>query len=67
MDVKGKAKDNLKARRNIEMYCHRPELVVFGANEGKMFVPKAYYSLIVEAKKVLLDWVTELQLPNEYA
>jgi hypothetical protein len=26
LDVKGKTKDNLKARRDLEVYCHRPKL-----------------------------------------
>jgi hypothetical protein len=30
-------------------------------------VPKACYSLTVDAKKVLLEWIRELQLPDEYA
>jgi hypothetical protein len=29
-------------------------------------IPKAYYSLTVEAKKVLLEWIRELNLPDRY-
>jgi hypothetical protein len=31
-----------------------------------MYVPKACYSLTVNAKKVLLEWVKKLQLPDRY-
>jgi hypothetical protein len=55
MDMKGKTKDNLKARRDLEVYCYRPELLVLGAGTGRVSVPKACYSLTVEAKKVLLE------------
>jgi hypothetical protein len=67
MDVKGKTKDNLKTQRDIEVYFNRPELLIRGASEGKVFVPKACYSLTVEAKKMLLEWVRELQLPDGYS
>jgi hypothetical protein len=67
MDVKGKTKDNLKARRDMEVYCDRPELHVFGAGEGRLSMPKACYSLTREAKKVLLEWIRELRLPDGYA
>jgi hypothetical protein len=51
IDVKGKMKDNLKARRDLKVYCHRPELFVRGAGAGKVSVPKACYSLTSEEKK----------------
>jgi deoxycytidine triphosphate deaminase len=55
IDVKGKIKDNLKARRDLEVHCHKHELLVLGVGEERVSVPKACYSLIVEAKKVLLE------------
>jgi hypothetical protein len=69
MDVKGKTKDNLnlKARHDMEVYCNRPELLVHTVREGSMSIPKASYSLTAEAKKVLLEWISELHLPNGYA
>jgi hypothetical protein len=66
MDVKRKIKDNLKARRDLEVYCHRFELLVVDAGAGRVSVPKTCYSLIVEAKKMLLEWIRELHLPKEY-
>jgi hypothetical protein len=66
MDIKGKKMDNQKARRDLEVYCHRTELLVLGAVEGRVSIPKACYSLIIEAKKVLLKWIRELHLPDRY-
>jgi hypothetical protein len=40
---------------------------VVRAGEGSVSVPKACYSLIVKAKKVLLEWIRELHLPDGYA
>jgi hypothetical protein len=67
MDLKGKTKDNLKARWDLEVYCHRPELQVVRAGEVRVSVPKACYSLTVDAKEVLLEWIRELHVPNGYA
>jgi hypothetical protein len=47
MDVKRKIKDNLKARRDVKMYYHRLELLVFGVGKGKMSVLKVCYLLTV--------------------
>jgi hypothetical protein len=44
MDVKGKTKDNLKARRDMEVHCNRPELLVCTTGEGRLSIPKASYS-----------------------
>jgi hypothetical protein len=41
MDIKGKTKDSIKARRDMEVYCHKPELFVIRVGEGRVFVPKA--------------------------
>jgi hypothetical protein len=55
IDVKGKIKDNLKARRDLKVYCYRPELLVRGASEGRVSVPKVCYSLTVEEKVYCLN------------
>jgi hypothetical protein len=66
MDVKGKTKDNLKARHDLEVYCHRSELLVTDTGAGRVFVPKACFSLTTDAKRVLLEWIRELRLPDGY-
>jgi hypothetical protein len=57
IDVMEKPKEKLKAQHDVEMYYHSPELLVFGAGEGKMSVPKVCYSLTVETKKALLEYI----------
>jgi hypothetical protein len=67
MGVKTKTKDNLKARCDVEIYCYRPELRVMNLGEGRVSVPKACYSLTVDEKKVLLEWIMRLHPSNGYA
>ncbi|XP_021279209.1 uncharacterized protein LOC110412894 [Herrania umbratica] len=66
MDVKGKTKDNLKARQNLNMYCKRPELELVEHN-GKILKPKASYSLSKEERKIVCAWVKQLRLPDSFA
>lgn len=45
MDVKGKSKDNLKARQDVLKYCKYPELCVDQLGNGKVSKPKLCYTL----------------------
>jgi hypothetical protein len=67
MGGKGKTKDNLKARCDLKVYYHRPDLQVVEGDERRVSMPKACYSLTVDEKKVLLEWIRELHLPDGYA
>ncbi|XP_012841495.1 PREDICTED: uncharacterized protein LOC105961778 [Erythranthe guttata] len=66
MDFKGKSKDNIKARKDLKIICHRPDLELRKRN-GKVFVPKAVYSLSKDQKKLVCEWVKNLRLPDGYA
>ncbi|XP_038975417.1 uncharacterized protein LOC120106535 [Phoenix dactylifera] len=44
MDVKGKTKDNVKARQDLELYCKHPKLRIQFVN-GKLVKPPASYVL----------------------
>ena len=41
MDVKGKTKDNAKARMDLKEYCRRRELELVDRGNGKLLKPKA--------------------------
>lgn len=41
---KAKTKDNLRARRDVQTYCDRPDLEL-KENQGNILKPKAAYSL----------------------
>ena len=67
MDVKGKTKDNLKARRDVLKYCNHLELCIDQLGDDKVYKPKACYTLTKEQRRLLLEWVKELKLPDGYA
>ena len=45
MDVKGRTKDNVKARQDMKEICKRPELELIESGNGKLIKPHAKYSL----------------------
>ena len=66
MDIKGKTKDNAKARLDLREYCRRRELELVEQG-GKFLKPKAQYTLNVDKKRVVCEWVKKLRLPDGYA
>ncbi|KAL0315394.1 UNVERIFIED_CONTAM: hypothetical protein Sradi_5417600 [Sesamum radiatum] len=65
MDIKGKSKDNLNARKDLAMICNRPELQV---DEHRLNVmPKAVYTLTKYQKRKISGWVKCLRFPDGYA
>ena len=65
MDVKGKTKDNLNARKDINLYCSRPEIAI--NDENSRLMRKAVYTLTKEQKKKICEWVHCLRFPYGYA
>ncbi|WRX24557.1 protein of unknown function DUF4216 - like 6 [Theobroma cacao] len=65
MDVKGKTKDNLKARQDLKVYCKWPELELV-KNNGKIFKPKAAFTLNKKEIKNVCAWVKQLRLPDGF-
>ncbi|KAG5599968.1 hypothetical protein H5410_031338 [Solanum commersonii] len=51
MDVKGKTKDNPKARMDIKEYCRRKELRPQELRNGKIVKPKASLSFTLDEKR----------------
>ncbi|KAL0325330.1 UNVERIFIED_CONTAM: hypothetical protein Sradi_5102300 [Sesamum radiatum] len=65
MDIKGKSKDNLNARKDLAIICNRPELQV---DERRLNVmPKAVYTLTKDQKRKVCEWVKCLRFPDGYA
>lgn len=61
-----KSKDNIKARKNIEEYCNRPELHI-REERNKTFKPKASYTLNKEQVGKVGGWLKTLKFPDGYA
>ena len=67
MDIKGKTKDNVKARMDLREYCKRKDLEIVESSNGKHFKPKAKYSFTMDKKKAVCEWVKNLRMPDDYA
>ncbi|WMV15129.1 hypothetical protein MTR67_008514 [Solanum verrucosum] len=67
MDVKGKTKDNPKARMDIKEYCRRKELWLQELQNGKIVKPKANFSFTLDEKREIIEWVKNLRMPEGYA
>ncbi|XP_017970474.1 PREDICTED: uncharacterized protein LOC18609682 [Theobroma cacao] len=66
IDVKGRTKDNIKARQDLKVYCKRPKLELV-ENNRKLYKPKAVYTLNKEEIRNVCAWVKQLRLPNGFA
>jgi len=64
MSVKGKSKDNIMARMDIERFCSRPDLHI----DSKGKAPFPAYTLTNEAKMSLLQCVKHaIKFPDGYS
>ncbi|KAK6773600.1 hypothetical protein RDI58_028838 [Solanum bulbocastanum] len=67
MDVKGKTKDNPKARMDIKEYCRRKELWLQELQNGKIIKPKASFPFTLDEKHEIIEWVKNLRMLEGYA
>ncbi|MHC6132232.1 DUF4218 domain-containing protein, partial [Serratia marcescens] len=67
MDIKEKTKDNVKARKDLALYCNRRHLELKPASDGKLLKPVANYVLKKEDKDAVYKWMKDLKFPNGYA
>ena len=65
MNVKGKMKDNPKARMDLKVICKRPELELQEYN-GKVLKPKARYVLEPDQVKQVCQWLRQLRFSDGY-
>lgn len=65
MDDRQKTKDHLNARKDLKLYCNRPELEVDEDFVGVK--PKAIYTLTKEQRMKVFEWVKRLKFPDGYA
>jgi Transposase family tnp2/Domain of unknown function (DUF4218)/Transposase-associated domain len=67
MDTKGKTKDTVNARLDVEAICRRPALHLVDSGTGRISKPRAPYTFNKEQNLELLQWVKDLKLPDGYA
>ncbi|XP_048136685.1 acidic leucine-rich nuclear phosphoprotein 32 family member B-like [Rhodamnia argentea] len=65
MDVTGKTKDNLNARKDMRVICDRPALEVDASDREPK--PKAIYTLDREQRRVICQWLKSVRFPYGYA
>jgi hypothetical protein len=66
MDVKGRTKDNIKARLDIALYCNRKnmKLVYY---ESRVAKPRASFVLEKNAQLLVYKWLKSLSFPDGHA
>ncbi|KAK4267817.1 hypothetical protein QN277_024550 [Acacia crassicarpa] len=67
MDTKGRTKDTVNARLDIQEICRRPALHLVQDGRGRISKPRAPYTLNKQQNLELLQWVKDLKLPDGYA
>ena len=63
MDLTGKTKDNIKARKDLAELCNRPTLEL-SESGGK---PRASFCLKPKQRKEVMAWMKRLKFPDGYA
>ncbi|TYK29669.1 putative polyprotein [Cucumis melo var. makuwa] len=66
LDILGKCKDGLNARRDLVDLKLRPELAPI-SSEKKIFIPPACYTLTKEEKRCVLKTLSRIKVPEGYS
>jgi hypothetical protein len=66
MDVKGKTKDNIKARLDIALYCNRKNMELV-YDESRIAKPRASFVLEKNAQLLVYKWLKSLRFPDGHA
>ena len=67
LNLEGKSKDNLKARKDLQVMKIRPELYPILLPNGKYELPSAPYTLSSEEKTQLHSVLKHIRVPDGYA
>jgi uncharacterized membrane protein len=67
LNIKGKTKDNLAARLDLQEMGLRPKLHPFTAANGMTYMPAACHTMSREDKENFLKVLRNVRVPNEYA
>ncbi|KAL0556439.1 hypothetical protein IC582_004953 [Cucumis melo] len=66
LDIPGKSKDGLNARRDLVDLKLRPELAPI-SSEKKIFIPPACYTLTKEENRCILKTLSRIKVPEGYS
>jgi len=66
MDIKGKTKDTVKGRYDMEDLCLRPDLKIKTNQRGVSSKPKASFVLSKPQRLLICRWIANLKMPDGY-
>jgi hypothetical protein len=66
MDVKGKTKDNIKARLDVTLFCNRKNMELV-CNESRVAKPRASFMLEKNAQLLVYKWLNSLRFLDGHA
>jgi len=66
MDVKGKTKDNIKARLDVALFCNRQNMELV-RDESRVIKPRASFVLEKNAQLLVYKWLKILRFPDGHA
>jgi hypothetical protein len=66
LNIKGKTKDNLTARLDLQEMGLRPKLHPFTAANGKTYIPPACHTMSIEDKENFLKVLRNVRVPEGY-
>ncbi|PKU86020.1 hypothetical protein MA16_Dca001851 [Dendrobium catenatum] len=67
MDIKEKLKDKIKVRMDLKEICRRKALKLKDGGARKFLKPKAPFTLTLEQKRAICEWVKTLLVPDGYS
>jgi hypothetical protein len=67
LDIKGKTKDNLEARKDLQEMGLRPTLHLFMAEKKEVYMPLACYMMSNEDKTDFLKVLRDVRVPDSYS
>jgi len=66
MDMKGKTKDNIKARLDVALFCNRQNMELV-PDESRVAKPRASFVLEKNAQLLVYKWLKSLRFPDGHA
>jgi hypothetical protein len=66
LDIKGKTKDNLQARQDLQEMSLIPKLHSYIDNDGRMYLPSACHMMSTEDKTAFLKVLQDVRVPGGY-
>ena len=67
LDIKGKTKDNLQARQDLQEMGLRPKLHPYIGDDERMYLPPNSHTMSTKDKTVFLKVLLDIRVPDGYA